>query len=408
MSLCGIAGEKSADMGIRVALIGNMNNGHFAMMRYLRDLGVDAHLMIYNNEAAHFYPQNDTWEWQKWSAYVHQLPFSNGGVDSLQLGKSGLLKALDGFDFYIGNGISPVLFRKMGKTLDLFIPYGEGVEFIIEHHFRWKHPGSTAYSFVRKRMMEGALRRSVKAIVTANLHPHSQNTYERLGLHPINMPILAVYLEPRPDAGSHSQRVSVAIERMKRSSLVVFSHVSHIWKNLPVPHYMGGVGKRNDLLIQGFSEYVGKSSDSEALLCLFDYGRDVAETKSLIGELNIAKQVVWLPKMSRREIMCLLPHADIGGGEFAGMYWGGCGWEFLACGVPMLHQLSDPGRYETAEMPLPPFFNVASAEEICGVLLENDRQSLKIKGEACRRWFDRYQGYSLAKRYVELIGQIRD
>src|SRR5439155_11704088 len=169
--------------------------------------------------------------------------------------------------------------------------------------------------------------------------------------------------------------------------------------NLPVPHFMGGVGKRNNWLVQGFAEYVKAVSNSDAVLCLFEYGRDVAQTRSLVEELKIEKQVVWFPKMSRREIMCLLPYADVGGSEFAGMYWGGCGWEFLASGVPMFHQLSDPDQYESTEMPLPPFFNVRSPTEICQVLLENDRESLRDTGGACKKWFDKYQGYSLAKRY---------
>lgn len=378
------------------------------MMRYLRDLGMDAHLLIYNNEAEHFCPENDTWQWQKWSAFVHQLPFSNGGIDSLFLRRGSLLRTLDGFDFYIGNGIAPVLFKRMGRVLDLYIPYGEGVEFIIEYHFRWKNPKSTAFSSFRKHLMEGALRSSIKAIATANMHPHSQDTYKRLGLSPINIPILALYVERKPDDYSLSKHVNDSIARMTQSNPVILSHVSHVWKNLPVPQYMGGVGKRNNWLIQGFAEYVRASSNPDALLCLFEYGRDVAETKSLIKELKIEKQVVWFPKMSRREIMCLLPHADVGGGEFAGMYWGGCGWEFLASGVPMIHQLSDPSQYESAEMPLPPFFNAQSAMEICGVLLENDRESLKMKGQECKRWFDRYQGYPLAKRYIALIEQIRN
>ena len=376
------------------------------MMRYLREFGLDAHLLMYNKEAAHFHPTHDTWEWGKWAAYVRKLSFSNGGLDSLLANRASLLRQLEGFDFYIGNGIAPVLFKRMGRTLDLFIPYAEGVEFIIEHHFRWMHLKSSASSFLKKYLMESSLRSSVKAIVTANLHPHSRNTYKKLGLSPINIPILGLYVEPAPDVVSFPARVRHSINRMRSSSLVVLSHVSHFWKNLPVPHFMGGVGKRNNWLVQGFAEYVKAVSNSDAVLCLFEYGRDVAQTRSLVEELKIEKQVVWFPKMSRREIMCLLPYADVGGSEFAGMYWGGCGWEFLASGVPMFHQLSDPDQYESTEMPLPPFFNVRSPTEICQVLLENDRESLRDTGGACKKWFDKYQGYSLAKRYVELIEQI--
>lgn len=396
-------------MSIRVALIGNMNNNHFALMRYLRDIGFDAHLLMYRDEAEHFLPQCDTWQWEKWMPYVHQLPFSNGGLDldSLFPKKERLYVELGGYDFTIGNGIAPVLFLEMGKILDLFLPYSEGVEFIMQHHFCWQHPRAGAFSLLRKYLMESAIRRSVKKVVTANMHPHSQNTYKRLGVNPINLPLPMLYIESQPDSNLLPEYVRDSISRMNQSNLVVLSHVSHIWKNLPVPHYMGGVGKRNNWLVQGFAQYVRESSNMDALLCLFEYGRDVTETKELINQLGISRQVVWFPKMNRREIMCLLPHADIGGSEFAGMYWGGCGWEFLASGVSMLHQLDDPALYESPEMPLPPFFNVHGDSEICQVLLENDRKSLSKMGVACREWFDGYQGYALARRYGELIEQLR-
>jgi hypothetical protein len=383
-----------------------MNNANFSMMRYLRDLGLDAHLLMYDREAEHFHPRHDTWHWEKWSPYVHKLRISNGGIDSLLSSKGTLIAELGGYDVYVGNGIAPVLFRKMGRTLDLFIPYGEGVEFIIEHYFRWQNLKSSIGSLLRKRLMEDALKCAVRTIITANMHPHSLDTYRRLGLHPVNIPAIGLYVEPKPGNLELAPQTSAAVERMQRSSLVVLSHVSHFWKNLPAPHFMAGVGKRNNWLVQGFAEYVREADNPDALLCLFEYGGDVAATKSLIAELDIKKQVIWFPKMSRREIMCLLPYADIGGSEFAGMYWGGCGWEFLASGVPMLHQLTDPETYESASIPLPPFFNVRSTRDIRQVLLENDRESLKKMGQACKKWFDAYQGYSLAKRYVALIEQM--
>jgi hypothetical protein len=387
----------------RIALIGNMNNNHFAMMRYFRDLGVDAHLFLYTNEAPHFRPQNDTWQWDQWEPYVHQLPFSNGGPDSLIVSSEAVRTALQGFDFYIGNGISPVLFRRMGRVLDLFIPYGDGVEFIIEHHTEWRRPLSTAYSYVRKRMMEVALTSSVKAIGSANLHPHSQDTYERLGLRTENIPLLAVYVEPKPDHDSLSPRLQDVIRRMTNSSVVVFSHAALIWKDLPVPHYMGGVGKRNQWLIEGFARYVRESGDSKALLCLLEYGRDIEVTKELISDLGIAAQVLWLPKSPRRELLCLLPYVDVGGSEFAGMLWGGCGWEYLASGVPMFHQLSVAGLENES---LPPFFNVDSPDDICRVLMEYDRERFRAMGAQCKAWFDTHQGLALARRYVSLIDDI--
>lgn len=394
-------------MSLRVAVIGNMNNSNFAAMRLLRDIGVDAHLLMYSNEAGHFYPQHDTWQWDRWSPYVRQLGVSNGGADALLASPNRLRRELDGFDVYMGNGIAPVLFDRMRRRLDLFVPYGEGVEFIIEHNARWRRPLSSGYTWLRKTMMESALRRSVKLIGTANQHAHSQNTYRRLDLHPINLPVLALYPETRPDGAALPPGVDALVERMRTSNLVVFSHVSQIWKKLPAPHFMGGFGKRNDWLVRGFAQYRDTSGNGEALLCLFEYGPDVDETRALVRQLGIQNQVAWFPMMSRRDIMGLLEHADIGGSEFAGMYWGGCGWEFLASGVPMLHQLNDTESYRATEYGLPPFFNVHSSGDIAQVMLDHDRAALKRIGQGGRDWFDAHHGSALARRYAALLTQLR-
>lgn len=388
---------------MRVALIGNMNNGNFAAMRHLRDLGLDAHLFMYSDEPAHFHPTRDTWHWERWQPFVHRLPVSNGGLDAVIGRGSRWRRDLEGFDAYVANGFAPVLLARAGMTVDLFLPYAEGIEFIIHHSLRWRRPLSTAFSWVRKRMMESALRRNTKRVATANLHEHSLDTFERLGIEPLVLPLLALYPEDPPPGRTWPDAVSPLVERMQRSSLVVFSHVSHIWKQLPVPHFMGGVGKRNQWLIQGFASHVRRTGNRDALLCLFEYGTDVDASKALIGELGVGHQVVWFPVMSRREITGLLRHADVGGSEFAGMYWGGCGWEFLAAGVPMLHQLDEPERYGSDEEPLAPFFNVRSPEDIASVLDRHPREALKREGERARRWFDAHHGVALARRYVALL-----
>ena len=35
---------------MRLGILGNMNNNHFSLMRYMRDLGIDAHLLLYSDD----------------------------------------------------------------------------------------------------------------------------------------------------------------------------------------------------------------------------------------------------------------------------------------------------------------------------------------------------------------------
>lgn len=388
----------------RIALIGNMNNNNFALMRHLRDLGADAHLFLYSNEHAHFLPQRDTSEWDRWKPFVHELGISNGGRDDFYRSIDPASAQLEGFDAFLANGIAPVLFQRMGRRLDVFVPYCEGCEFIVEHGWNWRRPFASAYTLLRKKAMERALRHSVNVVVTANVHNHSLATYRRLNKLTTNMFIPMLYDEgSRVADGILTAELKAAAARMDAASIAVFSHVSHFWKTLPVAHYMGGIGKRNQWLMEGFAKYVAESGDRDALLAMVEYGADVEASRRLIQDLGIGEQVMWLPMMTRVQIMALLEHADLGASEFAGMLWGGAGWEFLAKGVPMLHYLEAPDAYALPGRPLPEFFNVNSPEEIARVLLENDAETLAAKGKAVKAWNERYQGRALAAEYLTLL-----
>ena len=389
----------------RIALVGNMNNNNFALMRHLRDLGADARLFLYSNEHDHFMPQRDTVQWERWEPYVHELGISNGGRDDFYRPIGPIAARLAGFDAYLGNGIAPVLFERMGRRLDLFVPYCEGCEFIVEHEFSWDRPFASAYSLLRKAAMERAVRRSVGDVITANTHEHSMATFRRLGKPTTNIFIPMLYDEGASGSEVLDAPLRAAAARMDAASLAVFSHVSHFWKNLPVAHYMGGVGKRNQWLIEGFARYVRSAGDRGALLVMVEYGPDVPASRDMIKQLGIADQVLWLPLMTRVQIMAMLDHTDIGGSEFAGMLWGGAGWEFLSKGVPMLHFLDEPRSYALPDRPLPPFFNVGSAEAIAAVLAGHDRVSLRRAGTEAAEWYDRYQGRALAAQYLALLEQ---
>ena len=79
---------------MKIAIIGNMNNNGFALMRYFRDLGADAHLLLYANDSidtlSHFKPEDDAWDYSKWAPYVHQTPI----INSIYTGANGVWSSL--------------------------------------------------------------------------------------------------------------------------------------------------------------------------------------------------------------------------------------------------------------------------------------------------------------------------
>ena len=133
-----------------------MNNVGFVLLRHLRDLGFDAHLLLYKDDgvghSSHFVLDSDSWDSKKWSKYIHQLPIANSygsaltqyfiirvilyfafifrkliKADNAHLTKPAtkmqlieFKKILSRFDKYLGSGSSPAIFQANGLTLDIF------------------------------------------------------------------------------------------------------------------------------------------------------------------------------------------------------------------------------------------------------------------------------------------------
>ncbi len=100
-------------MSAKVALIGNMNNGNFALTRYLRDVGVDAHLLLFDNELKHFHPSHDTYD-KAYQSYVHQLSWGSPWRFHLT-GPPSIRNDLAAYEFLIGCGDCAGL-RRTGRA----------------------------------------------------------------------------------------------------------------------------------------------------------------------------------------------------------------------------------------------------------------------------------------------------
>jgi hypothetical protein len=175
---------------MKIALIGNMNNANFALMRYFRDLGCDAHLLLYSNDGqgalGHFRPESDTWQIERWQPYIHQTDIPNAPVAALDFPYSSLIgigamirswlgfqegwvppvsrkqirSAYAGYDRLVASGISPATLSRAGIALDIFFPYSTGVEFLRTGEFLVRFDGrfginSFLFTRVAQRQIDG-------------------------------------------------------------------------------------------------------------------------------------------------------------------------------------------------------------------------------------------------------------
>ncbi|WP_298599486.1 hypothetical protein [uncultured Sphingorhabdus sp.] len=429
---------------MKIGLIGNMNNNNFALMRYFRDLGVDAHLLLYKNDGqgtlSHFKPEADTWDIEKWAPYIHQTEIPNAPVAAFDfplswilalrsrlmawLGKSEawvkpiskreIAATYGGYDKIIASGISPAVLGRAGFSLDIFYPYSTGVEFFRAGTFVVRDKGFFGVNkiIINKisRLQESGICASKNVINYEMGLTHDVLT--SIGVQPHKLAIPMVYNKEKLPKNPPSKPLENAWAVIANSKFTILQHSRLLWRN--PGHYSNKAwikeNKNNDWLLYAFADFCANRSHLKPVLLIVEYGPDITATKQLVKELGIDANVHWLPKMFRKELMWLLSRVSIGVGEFYDLpriIWGGTGWEAFASGKPLLQGFNfDAGEFEQLYgYPAPAMLPVRRREDILHHLLEmaDDGEKRQQIGQSAKQWFDQYNGISLAKQWLSLL-----
>ena len=408
-----------------IAIIGNMNNAGFAMMRYFRDLGADACLLPYSTDAVggsrHFAPEADTWELARWAPFIRELPVPNsteaivGRPTHLRppSSKGEAEKILAPFDRFIASGIAPALFERLGRRLDIFFPYSIGIEFYGAAEFRGRMEQSSLRRLLHGRVRALQARGIARARHCLNAELSlTRRSFEEIGKPFLQLGIPAVYNGETAAPKALPGHVAEALARIGEADISLFNAARQYWvydPDVPLAEWRSCT-KNNDWLFRGLAEFVRARPDAKPLLTVVEYGRDVGASKRLVGELGLAPFVQWLPVMPRREIMLLLDASDIGVGEFytdPGLLWGGTGWETLATGRPLLQALNFTEQsFETEFGHAPPtILDAKSPEDVARQIAHV--YDLPDKGRGMGRrgaeWFDVHGGIGLARQWLALV-----
>jgi hypothetical protein len=415
---------------MKIALIGNMNNNGFSLLRYFLDLGVEAALFPYSDDGVgnltHFCPEADTWQFEKWRNHVSVLPFANNikSLWTLNLTSKNkkireiIDKLMSEFDFIIGSGIAPALFEKHGGRLNAFYPYSLGVEFL-------GAPSIVKIAnniSIRSLLYRYSMNLQKKGIQHSHYCFNAEMGLTKDTLDSINRDFdrLAVPMvfnrELFPPKECVPLKIMKIIDKIQQYKFVVFSHSRLYWIRdalLSEADFMR-LSKNSDWLLRGFSKFVSQCRE-DVVLILVEYGPDVEATKELAVELGISEYIIWLPKMKRREIMYIMQYIDVGVGEFystPGTIWGGTGWEVLASGKPLLQafNFSIEGYTEQFGHPPPTVLHADSPETVAQQLrrmfsMPADREQIGI---ANAKWFDKNNGIGLAREWLTRMGVLAD
>lgn len=375
---------------MKVVCIGNSNNLMFSVTRYLRGEGVDAHLIVLSNDDDHFYPECDAFDdtYQEFSKIVSWgHPYNINKIDA-----ENICNDLEEYDYVIACGSGMAYVAKAGLIVDIFIPYGS--DLYLSPFYKLARPGNVVSSLFFTFFQRKAIRQAKNIMMDIGAE-QMEMSLKKLGYEGnvefAGIPMLyqPTYNLQNISSYLHTNRFNdVMSSASEESDLLIFHHCRHVWKTTKDPISI----KRNDRLIIGLSILKRREPDKKITLVLLEYGADIEASKALVSELELEKEVIWLPKLSRKELMTCLYYADVVAGAFnLSWYSYGVVYESMVMAKPILHYREDT-LYEGLYPCLYPMYSAQNEISIADKLQEilHDPEKAVSIGEAAREWYGKY------------------
>jgi len=436
---------------MKIAILGNMNNNGFSLMRHLRDLGEEADLLLFEDDgtgpSSHFSIKTDTWDYKKWQPFIKTLPAVNSYGQALSkdsiyrivlymvyllrlllLSKNALLtkpaktkdiqalkEILGNYDFIIGSGATPAIMKSLNKKLSIFFAYSMGIEYLYEEFFSlYRKSKNPLIRFISNKMF--ALQAEGIRESKISLNTEFTVTKEAFQLidcktEACHLPTVYPYEKPIEDDFSNDLKGILKEINELEDGFVIVSHARHQWKKPKefTSLQWKNLTKNNDWLINAFNSFLDLRPESNSLLVLFEYGEDFQASKNLCLLLGIDKNIRWMPLMQRKEILEIIDNSSIGVGEFynSGLIWGSTGWEVLSKGKPLLQGFkTDEDQYfKEFGHNLPPILVANSEKHITDHLIRmfDNRDYLAKIGLESKNWFEEISGPNAGRSIIKLL-----
>jgi glycosyltransferase involved in cell wall biosynthesis len=400
------------EQGVKVAVVGNMNNNMFALTRHLRDRHLDAEL-LFAPGYDHFHPKADTFELED-LAFCHEVSWLDNGFYSADPAE--IRRDLRGYDVVFATGAEAAALSLARVPIDIYFPYGDDVftyaqlpeQFSVRQIAReelkfFLKRGELTLSRMRNGTQFGHVRRAIcsaRYVLDDMANDDYNSLLLSLPLHgtvyrsPWPMVYPAPYRDGWDRADVHWRSVFDRIR--SEHELILLYHGRHEWTRDDIHR------KNTHHLLLGFAEFVRQHPDVTPCLVTVEYGRDVGASKAMIADLGLADRVIWFPRMYRKDLMYLIDVAHICAGQFDRSFLTfGTILEALSVGKPVIHHRDD-AVYR--DIPLFPVLNAREPPEIAAALTAfiEDPDTWRRSGLEGRAWFDEH----VARRPLDFICQL--
>jgi hypothetical protein len=397
----------------KIGLVGNMNNIFFPLLRYLQAENYDVTLLLLETEHSHFLPHNDTFD--SISLSIEHTRLSILPSAFWNLSKPIIKIVLNRFDVLIGTGPAPAFCSRIGRSLDLFVPYGSDIYYVPFIPLKWK---KGLKMVLKNKFLSFHQRRGIKMathVMMDYTNPHYEAMFSALKISSkryfCNPPFL-FHPEFSPENISKVFSGSVYFKTFKQirdeNELVIFQHGRQEWQeNGDVKVNKTEHTKGNQKLIYAFAEFL-KKSKLKSHLILFEYGSDWQKSKDLIQKLGIADFVTWMPLMPRKEIFIGISLCDIGIGELDTSYFSyGSVFEFLALAKPVIHYRNDE-LYRDFYSEMYPMYSANTKEQVLTYFkeYESNPEAFKDTGISAHTWFIKHAINKPLDSIVKLIDSV--
>lgn len=403
---------------MRVNFVGNLANNHYVLARFLREIGVDAHLFYDARRSIHEQPSSEDPELAtRTPHWIHPFEAPKSRLRAGPRLPAPLRAQLADCDVLHVHGPELAWMPEVGKPF-VWHPYGGDLFQLTSYH----------YWLVQKRVVKGLfpdirgipfVRRMREAVRTASaiaLGWHNEFWLPGIRLVKRLAPERIVRLHLAIDAGRYSPKDQERTAMLRAQllpprppGLVVFHPTRQAFTSAEISGRKG-----NDRLYRALGR-LHREGKLFTLLVIAKGDVDERAAKELMKSLGIEDRVIWLPLMPRHELIRWYHVADVAAGDFVNGALGSISLEAMACACPLLMFMHVKPEGEDFLSPydmfpeLPPVLNARTDDDIYQELVRYvDRPSdLEAVGRTSREWVMKHgSGVPVAQRFLALYQKI--
>jgi len=393
----------------RVCLVGNMNNNNYILAKMLREMGIEADLVLLGNEYKYFLPEFYNEELKNgYPDWIRKVRWGSG-ISFFFTSKNEILKDLKGYDLYIAcNTFSPAFLYKAG-LIERTIIRPHGCDIYMIPFWRkllknCKFYAKVAFPLIyRISQIQRVAIKKCLAICCLPIGP----LYESLQkLNVLDKVVKFGVLIDTSFFNSYKiKEITTLHQHQDDVELIIFSPTRHVWYKNSIKK-CPEADKGNNILIEGFASFL-KNEKVSALLILVRKGPDVIFSQKLIHKLNLSQNVKWLPEISLNEMVHFYHISDIVADQFKYGFYGSIGVEAMAVGKPLLTYINKE-HIRKLKLPEPPCISAKRGEEVSFALEDyyENKNKYRFLSENAKKWVEKYHGRHLLKEFVRLFNYL--